>query len=168
MLRKHEGREERAHTFDEVWKSLDASHAQQLTTKAGTVFVAKAAITTKGKRRGERVIRYFQDGGEHGRCYGCCWEHYYNCNRRRVGMYSRALDAWAGSFRGSARMTAEELLRTIEKAGGPSELRVVGRDLSGIDVGLSRISRLQIEVGGEPLWFSKSTGGSACSPTKRR
>jgi hypothetical protein len=92
VAKKHEGWEERTHTFDQVWDRLNTAGPQQLTTKAGTTFVAKAATTTKGKRRGERVIRYFQNGQEYGCCYPCCWEHYYNCNRTRIGMYSRALD----------------------------------------------------------------------------
>jgi hypothetical protein len=159
VAKKHEGWEERTHTFDEVWERLNAAGPQQLTTKAGTTFVAKAAITTKGKRRGEGVIRYFQNGQEYGRYYACCWEHYYNCNRTRIGMYSRAVDASIKPVRESRRMTAGELLRTIEEVGGPGKLRIIAKDLRGIDVGLSRISRLQIEVGDEPLWFSRSTGG---------
>ena len=94
MIEKHEGREERVHTFDQVWERVNAAGAQQLTTKAGTHFVARAAITTRGKRRGEPIIRYFQKGREYGRRYECCWEHYYNCNRTRIGMYSRAVDQW--------------------------------------------------------------------------
>jgi hypothetical protein len=90
--KKHEGLEERAHTFDHVWEWLNSAGPQELTTRAGTTFVAKAAITTKGKRSGERVIRYFQNEQEYGRCYECCWKHYYNCNRTRIGMYSQSLD----------------------------------------------------------------------------
>jgi len=95
MIEKHGGWEERAHTFHEVWERLNASGHQQLATRAGTPFVARAAITTKGKRSGERVIRYFQDGQEYARCYECCWGHYYNCNRTRIGMYCRAVEEWA-------------------------------------------------------------------------
>jgi hypothetical protein len=94
VAKKHEGWEDRAHTFDDVWERLNAAGSQRLTTKAGTAFVAKAAITARGKRKGERVIRYFQHGQEYGRCYPCCWEHYHNCNRTRIGMYSRAVDQW--------------------------------------------------------------------------
>jgi hypothetical protein len=92
MVEKHQGWEERVHTFDQVWERLNDADPQRITTSAGTTFVAKAAIATRGKRKGERVIRYLQNGQEYGRCYDCCWHHYYNCNRTRIGMYSRALD----------------------------------------------------------------------------
>jgi len=40
------------------------------------------------------VIRFFHNGREYGRAYECCWGHYYNCNRTRIGMYVRALDEY--------------------------------------------------------------------------
>jgi len=134
MIERHGGSEERAHTFDRAWERLNASSAQQLTTRAGTPFVAGAAITTKGKRRGERVIRYFQDGQEYGRCYECCWEHYYNCNRTRIGMYSKAVDEWTGSTGGVRKLTRDELLALIQQNGGPSGLDLAGKDLGELDL----------------------------------
>jgi len=135
MIKKHDGMEERAHTFDQVWERLNASDAQQLTTRAGTPFVATAAIATRGKRRDEPVIRYFQDGQEYGRCYKCCWEHYYNCNRTRIGMYSKAVDEWTGSTGGVRKLTRQDLLKLIEHNGGPQGLDLSGMDLSGLKLG---------------------------------
>lgn len=62
MVEKHEGWEERGHTFDEASEALDAAGRQELMTRAGTPFAAGAAITKRGKRTGERAIRYFQGG----------------------------------------------------------------------------------------------------------
>jgi uncharacterized protein YjbI with pentapeptide repeats len=163
MLRKHEGREERAHTFDEVWKSLDASDAQQLTTKAGTAFVAKAAITTKGKRSGERVIRYLQNGQDYGRCYPCCWEHYYNCNGTRIGMYSRAVDQGVDAGLPTSKLTRRDLLTMIERNNGPEGLDLAGRDLREIDLSSDAIQtemeRLGFPYLDPPPWYSEATRG---------
>lgn len=95
MVEKHEAWEERGHSFDDACEKQEAIGRQELTTRVGTQFVARAAITTRGERKGERVIRYQQNGREYGRTYRCCWEHHYNCNRTRIGMYSRAVDAEA-------------------------------------------------------------------------
>ena len=86
-IRPHAGRVELAHTFDEAWSFLNEKGALELVTDAGTPFTARASIT----RDGRRVIRFFQRGREYGRCYECCWGHYYNCNRTRIGMYTKAL-----------------------------------------------------------------------------
>ena len=51
MVEKHEGWEERTHTFDQAWESLNTAGRQQLTTKAGTTLVAKAVIIGRGSRR---------------------------------------------------------------------------------------------------------------------
>jgi uncharacterized protein YjbI with pentapeptide repeats len=141
MIKKHDGSEERAHTFDQLWEQLNAAGPQQLVTTAGTPFVASAAITSKGKRRGERVIRYFQHGEEYGRCYECCWEHHYNCNRTRIAMYSRAVDEWPASGSVTSRLTRQELLKLIEANGGPERLDLSGKDLSGLALGSLAITR---------------------------
>lgn len=134
MVEKHAGWEERAHTFDEAWERLNASGAQQLATRAGTTFVASAAITTRGKRRGERVITYFQHGQEYGGCYNCCWEHYYNCNRTRIGMYSTAVDERMSALGNASKLTRGELLALIQDNGGPEGLDLARKDLSGMDL----------------------------------
>lgn len=139
MIQKHEGQEVRAHTFDQAWERLNACGDQELNTRAGTPFVARAANTTRGKREGERVIRYFQHRQEYGRCYECCWEHYYNCNRTRIGMYSTAVDEWIDSTGNPTKLTREELLKRIEQNGGPEGLNLAGRDLSALDLGRDAI-----------------------------
>ena len=99
-IEPHEGWVEPTHTFDEVWSFLNEKGAMELVTDAGTPFTARASITGDGRR----VIRFFQRGREYGRCYECCWGHYYNCNRTRIGMYTRALDRALGrSVRGVGR-----------------------------------------------------------------
>ena len=60
-------------------------------TNRETDFVAQAEITQKGPHTGEKVIRFMQDNKEYARAYECCWGHYYNCNRTRIGMYCAAL-----------------------------------------------------------------------------
>ena len=139
MVEKHDGWEERAHTFDEAWEKLEASGSQELTTRAGTPFVARATITKRGRKAGERVLRYFQGGEEYSRCYECCWEYYSNCNRTLAGMYSRAVDEWIGSTGNWTKLTREELLKRIEQNGGPEGLKLAGRDLSALDLGRDAI-----------------------------
>ncbi len=108
----HQLHDEQILAIDGLRTQLNASDAQQLTTTAGTPFVARAATTTRGRKKGKRVLRYFQQGQEYGRCYECCWEHYYNCNRTRIGMYSTAVDEWTGRWvRGDRGRSASPALR---------------------------------------------------------
>jgi len=88
MFEPHQGNVTLIHSFDEAWGFLRRKGEIPLQTDIGTPFTAKAGIT----RDGRYVIRYFQHGKEYGRSYECCWGRYYNCNRTRVGMYSKALD----------------------------------------------------------------------------
>ena len=146
MVEKHEGTEERVHTFDQAWEGLRAAGPQELTTTQGRVFVAKATIITVGsrkgqriilgKRRDQRVILYSRDGRECGRCYECCWEYSTNCKGTRLGEYSRAIDAWTGSTAATARLTRDELLDLIEENGGPTGLDLTGKDLGRLNIGM--------------------------------
>ena len=80
------------HVFDQAHKWLCAKGEVAITTAAGTDFTARAELTKRGPHAGEPVIRFFQGRVEYGRSYECCWGHYYNCYRTRIGMYCRALD----------------------------------------------------------------------------
>ncbi len=93
MFEPHEGNVTLRHIFAPAHKWLRAQGEIALTTAAGTHFTARAEITQRGKHAGEPVIRFFQAGVEYGRAYECCWGHYYNCNRTRIGMYCEALDS---------------------------------------------------------------------------
>ena len=94
MVEPHEGVVTLRNPFDEVWESLKRKGEIHLQTdKKGTPFIARACITQKGLHRGERVIRFFRNRTERARSYECCWGHYFNCNRTRIGMYCKALDA---------------------------------------------------------------------------
>jgi hypothetical protein len=92
MSRPHEGEVALTHGFGRTHRWLEAGGRCTLTTDVGTPFQACAARTIKGPHRGEDVIKFFQRGKEYARAYQCCWGHYYNCNRTRIGMYCRALD----------------------------------------------------------------------------
>jgi hypothetical protein len=94
MFKPHFGRQERRHSFAEAWRALWAGGEQELSTRVGTPFVARAALTTRRPRRGREVIRYLQRGREYSRCYECCWHRYQNCNRALAGMYNSAVDKW--------------------------------------------------------------------------
>jgi len=93
MFEPHEGTVRLSHRFGSTYKWLRGKGELVLATAAGTSFTARAQVTTRGDHSGERVIRFFQNGSEFGRAYKCCWGHYYNCNRTRIGMYCRALDS---------------------------------------------------------------------------
>lgn len=92
MFEPHEGTLQLINKFQKAYKWLDKLGPTHLKTKSGTRFIAKANITQKGPHNGEEVIRFMQGGKEYARAYDCCWGHYYNCNRTRIGMYCAAVD----------------------------------------------------------------------------
>jgi len=152
MVKSHQGDEIRRHTFEEAWQRLAEVGGVELTTSAGTVFSARASVTNRGPRKGQRVIRYFQHDKEYARCYECCWEHYHNCHGTRVGMYGTAVDQWLNPGPGAERLTSGELLRLIEENSGPQGLDLVGRDLSELKLGRDAIlQELQARGGDEAL-----------------
>jgi hypothetical protein len=93
----HEGDIQRTNSFRVAHAWLLRSGPVELRTTGNCVFTAEAAVCSSGAHAGESVIRFFQlrdhKPQEFGRCYPCCWEHYYNCNRTRIGMYVQPLDA---------------------------------------------------------------------------
>jgi len=88
MIEPHQDDVRLSHSFDDAWTYLKKIDGVDLLTSVGTQFMA-ISDTTKDSRH---VIRFFQKGKEYGRAYQCCWGHYYNCNRTRIGMYEEALD----------------------------------------------------------------------------
>jgi hypothetical protein len=90
----HQGTIDVGHSFRTVSAWL-GSEETKLRTNVNTEFSARAAIAQRGSHAGEATIRFFQKGREFARAYDCCWGHYYNCNRTRIGMYCQALDAAA-------------------------------------------------------------------------
>jgi len=92
MFKPHEGTLQLKHKFNKAYKWLEKNGPSELMTKMGTRFIAKAEITQKGPHTGEKVIRFIQDNKEYARTYECCWGHYYNCTRARIGMYCTTLD----------------------------------------------------------------------------
>ncbi len=88
IIQAHDGTAERRATFNEAFAFLQQNGEVALTTSAGTEFATRAADSRKGA-----VIRFFQRGTEFARAYQCCWDHYYNCNRTRIGMYCDAVDS---------------------------------------------------------------------------
>jgi hypothetical protein len=93
MFEPHEGEVALQHKFAPMYKWLRSHGEIALTTAAGTHFTTRAEITKRGAHGGEMVIRFFQEGTEYSRAYECCWGHYYNCYRQRIGMYCKALDS---------------------------------------------------------------------------
>jgi hypothetical protein len=92
----HQGQVSLEHPFQAAHTWLTQTGTAYLRTSRGTSFEAVAAQVTRGPRRGEKVIRYLLRGQERARAYPCCWGHYYNCNRTRIGMYCVALDVAIG------------------------------------------------------------------------
>jgi hypothetical protein len=91
MAGRHEGIVKLSQEFGDVHEWLRTQGQVELVTRIGTRFSATANVATSGQHRDESVVRLFQDGREFGRAYACCWGHYYNCNRTRIGMYCEAL-----------------------------------------------------------------------------
>jgi hypothetical protein len=93
MFEPHEGSVKLQFGFEAVHRWLSAKGETALITAAGAHFTARGTVATRGSHAGDPVIRFFQSGAEYGRAYRCCWGHYYNCNRARIGMYCKALDS---------------------------------------------------------------------------
>lgn len=91
-IEPHQGAVETRCTFAQAYGFVNAAHGVKLETERGTVFAAEVGAT------GRKVIRFFQNGREYARAYPCCWGHYYNCNRTRIGMYCAALDRAASHW----------------------------------------------------------------------
>ena len=92
MFKPHEGTLQLKHKFQEAYNWLEKCGSAELLSRNETPFVAIAKMTQKGPHSGEKVIRFMLDGIESARAYGCCWGHYYNCNRTSIGMYCKVLD----------------------------------------------------------------------------
>lgn len=92
MIEQHEGTVTLQNTFSSVYEWLRSEGEVELKTAQDTAFSARAEITKRGVHSEELVIRFFQHTKEYARSYECCWGHYYNCNRTRIGMYCKALD----------------------------------------------------------------------------
>ena len=96
MPRAHAGSVDLGHTFSEVHQRLDSNGPLHLATEKGSLFQASASVAKKGHHAGEPVIIFKEHGTEFARAYLCCWGHYHNCNRTRIGMYCTALDGSVG------------------------------------------------------------------------
>lgn len=92
MVEQHDGAVTLQKSFSSVYKWLQSEGEVDLKTSEGTSFTARAEITKRGEHSEEPAIRFFQHNKEYARSYECCWGHYYNCNRTRIGMYCKALD----------------------------------------------------------------------------
>jgi len=93
-MRHHQGKKDLANNFEHIWRVLNASGRQSLTTPNSHTFDTFAALAIKGTHEGEKVIRIEKDGQEFARIYPCCWGHTTNCYGTRIGGYSAALDHW--------------------------------------------------------------------------
>ena len=92
MFERHERTVDLRNSFQAAYERLCSRGAMASTTETGKIFVARAALTQSGSHTGEPVIRFFRGDTESARAYECCWGHYYNCNRTRIGMYCKGLD----------------------------------------------------------------------------
>ncbi len=92
MIEQHDGTVRLKTPFNLAYEWLQSEGEVNLKTAEDTAFTARAEITKRGVHSGEPVIRFFQHAKEYARSYECCWGHYYNCNRTRIGMYCKALD----------------------------------------------------------------------------
>ena len=88
----HEGNLELAHSFDDAWEVVDSNKGMRLETSTGSPFTVRSSFTSRGPHKGENTLRFFKGKQEFARAYQCCWGHYSNCNRTRIGMYRKALD----------------------------------------------------------------------------
>ena len=92
MFDPHEGILNLTYSFEEAYIWIEKESKISFYTSNKTLFTALAANVRRGPRIGEKVIRIFQNKNEYARAYRCCWGHYYNCNRTRIGMYCKAID----------------------------------------------------------------------------
>jgi len=93
-MNNHQGQKILNHSFNAIWEKLCISGTQSLQTENKHDCEAFARITTRGVRKGDKVIRITKDGREFARIYECCWRCTINCFGTRIGGYSEALDKW--------------------------------------------------------------------------
>lgn len=91
-FKPHEGTLELAYSFSDAWNVVDSNKGMRLETRTGSPFTVVNSFASRGLHKGEKTLRLFKGEQEFARAYQCCWGHYYNCNRTRIGMYCRALD----------------------------------------------------------------------------
>ena len=83
----HDGTIYNPSSFNEAWCKLSDSGLQNLETKAGTPFTAKAHVPGKGSHKGEKCI-LVQRPGYYIYIYECCWGHETNCAGTYIDRYS--------------------------------------------------------------------------------
>jgi hypothetical protein len=88
LINAHDGVVEQKRGFLDTWTALSARGPVSAMTTTGKQFDSLATVTGDGRK----AIVFKRNGLESARAYECCWGHYYNCNRTRFGMYSKALD----------------------------------------------------------------------------
>ena len=91
-FKAHEGILDLAHSFFDAWNAADPYGSMRLETSTGSSFRVLNSVTSRGLHKGEKTLRFLKGKQEFARAYPCCWDHYYNCNRTRIGMYCIALD----------------------------------------------------------------------------
>lgn len=78
-------------TFEEAWNQASAEPRHVYRTGGRKAFTVRAAITGRGPRRGERVLRFMRPGGESARAYEECWGCITNVNRTYIDVYTSAM-----------------------------------------------------------------------------
>lgn len=77
-------------TFDQVYQvAQNNPEAKYYTTGNQTPFTVSASIVTRGKHKGEPVIKFYSGGREKARSYRCCWNHITNCGRTYIDCYTQ-------------------------------------------------------------------------------
>ncbi len=76
----HQGQIRNPRTFQDAWNHCNANPNAVYQTNAGMDFSAKAGVSSKGPRLGQKFIAFStQRSPEAARAYECCWGFESNC-----------------------------------------------------------------------------------------
>ena len=87
----HYGLVRNSKSFIDAFQAVQENPSKTYSTNSGKEFTAVARMTTKGVKKGEKVIIFYRQGRESARSYSCCWGHQTNCYKTYIDPYSHKI-----------------------------------------------------------------------------
>jgi len=87
----HFGSVDNSKSFEEAYDFIKRNPEKIYHTGLEKEFTTEARITTKGNKKGQKVIVFMRLNKESARSYKCCWGSQTNCNRTYIDPYSHKI-----------------------------------------------------------------------------
>jgi hypothetical protein len=87
----HDGIVQNPKNFSQALQDLQNTGPQNLTTQAGTPFLAQAHVAQGGNHPGQDCIKITNNGDHRAYVYECCWGHVTNCSGTYIDVYTPVL-----------------------------------------------------------------------------